>query len=359
MRIATVRLVAYRLPLRRPWVAAAVTLHERCGMLLAVTADDGITGWGDCAPLPSSGAGGHERAFAALARLARRLPGRDGAALLADCAAGELPELNLPEPRWALETALCDNAARRQGVSLARFLDAGETTAVAVNAALGALDEACGARAAAAVTQGFALGKLKVGVLGVDGVDEELARLHALHARIDGRLRLRLDANRAWSDAAARRFLTGIADLPIDAVEEPLADPTVARLAALQADQPFAIAVDESLPLLGADALLDAGAVRRLVVKPARLGGIAATGKLAQRARQAGVEIVLTSVVDSAIGVTAAAHLAAAVSPGLAHGFGTLAWLARDVAPTSPLIGGQWLLGAAPGLGLIPVGEFA
>lgn len=345
MRITAVRIQPYCLPLRRPWVAAAATLTERRGMLLGVTTADGFTGWGDCAPLPSSGAAGHARVFAALAACARRLASADF----------QIPDDAPPEVRWALETALNDIAARRQGVALARFLGAGGT-AIPLNAALGALDEQCAARAVAAVARGFTMGKIKVGVY---GVDEELARLHALCAQSGGRLRLRLDANRAWCEADARRFLTGVADLPIDAVEEPLAEPSLARLGALQAALPFAIAVDESLSALGAAALFAAGAVRRIVVKPARLGGIAATLKLAAAARQAGVEVVLTSVVDSAIGVMAAAHLAAAVAPDLAHGLATLEWLARDVAPTPAPTGGIWRLGDAPGLGLTPVDEFA
>ena len=85
-----------------------------------------------------------------------------------------------------------------------------------------------------------------------------------------------------------RHFLDAISDLPIDGVEEPLATPTVEALGRLQRGLAFPIAVDESLPALGADALLAAGAVRRLVVKPARLGGIAVTLRLAEKARAAG-----------------------------------------------------------------------
>ncbi len=332
--VLRLRLHPYRLPLRRPWVAASVTLTERRGWLIEATGEDGTTGWGDCAPLPSTGAAGCERAFAALSRLAGT-----GAALPGDP----------PEVRWALETAQFDLEARQHGVPLARLLGAGELT-VPVNAALGPLDAACAGRAAEAAAQGYRYGKIKVGI---DSVDRELARLRDLAERLDGRLRLRLDANRAWIAADARRFLTAVADLPIDGVEEPLAAPTCAALAALQADLPFALAADESLPVLGIDALLAANAVRRLVIKPARIGGIAATLALAETARRAGVDVVLTSVVDSAVGVAAAAHLAARLG-GPAHGLATGSWLAADVAPAPPIVAGRLRLPDAPGLGVIP-----
>lgn len=334
MRISEARIKPYRLPLRRPWLAASATLAERRGWLLEITADDGTVGWGDCAPLPSSGAAGEARCLAALQRLVVTLAADDNAP---------------PEVRWALETALYDIEAQQRGLPLARLLGA-TNLSVPVNAALGPLDAGCGERAIAAAGQGHGIGKIKVGV---ERVDVELARLRAVVAATGGRLRLRLDANRAWREADARRFLTAIGDLPIDGVEEPLADPTCEALARLQAALPFAIAVDESLPLLGADALLAACAARRFVLKPARIGGVLPTLTLAKRAQTAGVEVVITSVVDSAVGVVAAAHLAAAIG-GPAHGLATSAWLASDVATPPVIIDGHLVLPDTPGLGLTP-----
>jgi O-succinylbenzoate synthase len=306
----------YHLPLRWPWVAASVTVSERRGWLVEARHEEGTAGWGDCTVLPSA------------------------------------DEAGAAQMRWAIETALIDLEARRRGIPLARLLGA-RTLAVPVNAALGPLDDDCAKRAVAAAAQGFRIGKIKVGIA---PIEEELARLREVAAAAGGTLRLRLDANRAWSEADARYFLTAIADLPdlrVDGVEEPLAEPTCASLGALQAVLPFPIAVDESLPALGVAPLLSSRAVRRFVLKPARLGGVLPTLTLAQRARQAGIEVVLTSVVDSAIGVAAAAHLAAAIG-GPAHGLATSAWLATNVASPLPIVGGRMLLPDTPGLGLTP-----
>lgn len=323
----------YRLPLKRPWVAASTTLTERRGALLRLTDEDGLEGWGDCAPLPSGGP--VEPKIAALETFCRRLASADFS---------DLP----PEVRWAIETAQADIAARRAGIPLWRHLG-GTVEHIMVNAALGPLDDSCTEHARAALVQGFAIGKLKVGI---GNPNEELARLHALVDATEGRLRLRLDANRAWTQADAERFLSAITGLPIDAVEEPLAQPTLASLAALQEGLPYALAIDESLPQFGAEKLIEARAVRRLVLKPARLGGIAATQAIAAAAREAGIETVLTSVIDSAIGVTAAAHLAAALAPSLAHGLGTSAWLAADIALAPVVAAGRLQLPYGPGLGI-------
>lgn len=351
MRLTHIRLIPYCLPLKRPWVAAATTLTERRGLLVALTAAEGITGYGDCAPLPSSGEAGYARVSTALAALVRELAGRSAEQILEKVAAVPWPEV-----RWALETALCDCAAQSQGVPLMQYLGGQRQGGVLVNAALGALRADSAQQAAAALAAGFRCAKIKVGI---GRIEDELAALRAIQATTEGRLPLRLDANRAFNDADARRFLDGLAGLSIEAIEEPLARPTPERLAVLQASVPFAIAVDESLPELGLAPLIDAGAMRRLVIKPARIGSMAATQTLARQAQAAGIEVVLTSVVDSAVGVTAAAHLAAAISPQLAHGLATLEWLASDVAPAPPILDGRLCLGALPGLGLQLFNQFA
>jgi len=312
----TEKLHPYCLPLHRPWVASSATLHERRGWLIELISEDGFTGWGDCAPLPSSPSGSHHAS----------------------------------EMRWAQETARLDIEAQRRGIPLARLLGATHLS-IPVNAALGPLDTHCAQRAVLAVSQGFTVAKIKVGV---STLETELARLQALIDLTEGQLILRLDANGAWSADEARRFLTAIAPLPVEAIEEPLSTPSLHALAELQRISSCQIAVDESLSRLGFDSLIAAQAVRRLILKPARIGGMKATLALAQQAQATGMEVVITAGVDSAIGVTATAHLAAAVSTSIAHGLGTSPWLAKDVAPAPSLLNGKMTLSALPGLGIRP-----
>jgi o-succinylbenzoate synthase len=340
----------YELPLKQPWRAARAVLSTRRGLLIGLVGD-GQTGWGDCAPLPSSGEAGHAKAFAEVTLAARDLRG-----VSREFARQGLNAVESREARWALETALRDHSARICGLSLRRSLNPSASDVLAVNVALGPLDEGCAERAAAALKQGFSVAKIKVGLR---SVHDEAALLADIVARVGGGLRLRLDANRAWSEAEAERFCLGVADLPIDGLEEPLAEPTLDKLRLLQARAPFAIAIDESLFDLGPEAIFAARAVRRLVLKPARIGGYAATLALAEKAKATGMEVVVTSVVDSALGVAAAAQLAAAIDGGIAHGLATGSWLMRDVAPPLEIAEGVLRLSQGAGLGLVPTGDFA
>ncbi|HQU77929.1 MAG TPA: o-succinylbenzoate synthase [Azonexus sp.] len=320
MKVVAADWLPYCLPLRRPWQTSRGTLNERHGRLRRLTTDDGRTGWGDCAPLPEFGI--------------------DQAAVTA----------------FAEECATLDLAAQRAGLPLNAWLSGRAPLAsVAVNASFGPISTVDRNSLAQAAAAGFTVAKLKVGVA---PVADEIAALHWLAATLPPPLRLRLDANRAWPLAAARNFVAACAGLPIDGLEEPLADPDPARLASLQAAAAFPLAIDESTHLLDA-AFFRHPPVRRLIIKPARHGGLLASTELALRARASGLEVVVTSALESACGIATLAHLAAAVAPDAVHGLATADWLASDTGPSPPVADGRLQLPKGNGFGFAMEGSVA
>lgn len=334
-RIADARVIPYALALKRPWRTAAGEISRRCGCLVEVETGNGTRGFGDYAPLPlSDQKEGDDYGLAALADSLIGVTLRDA-----------LNRLGAAPAHAAMECALLDAQARLLGRPLRCLLDPAAAQAVEVNAVAEPEDVAVAAGA------GFRVVKLKVGR---GDPRDEAARLRALD--VPPGVRLRLDANRAWSWDAACAFVDAIAGLPIDSLEEPLADADAAKLEALQSRAGFDLALDESLAKLDVDAILARRCVRRLVLKPSGLGGLRACCALAKQARDAGLTCVVTTALESAVGVTAAVHLAAAAgSPGVAHGLATADWLAEDVAAAPRVVDGQMALGDAPGLGIEPV----
>jgi len=95
------------------------------------------------------------------------------------------------------------------------------------------------------------------------------------------------------------------------------------------------LALDESLTEVDLDKLWQRPPVKRLTIKPMVQGGLLPGLKLAQKAYKAGMDVIVTTTIDSAVGVWAATHLAAALGKkgeGLAHGLATSEWLVKDVA---------------------------
>lgn len=357
MLIRNACLHPYALPLRAEWKTAAGAFAIREGWLLHIETEDGRSGYGDCAPLPGpcahSGTETAAQAHAALDGYARWLPGHSVGEALQTLALHTLAlpgDITLaPAARCAIECALLDLAAQAAGVGLGHFLRGAPCAPeVAVNAALGGLDANSEDAVRKACADGFTVLKLKVGSA---PVDTDIAHLQRLAALLPADARLRLDANRAWSESDAARFLVACAGLPVEQLEEPLADPQPAALARLQAACAFPLALDESGPRDATDNFFAAPPLRRLVLKPPRLGGLRPALALAHAAGTAGIDCVVTSSLDSACGILAAAHLAAALGNKLAHGLATAGWLAEDTGTPPQPNRGRIALPAAPGLG--------
>ena len=99
--------------------------------------------------------------------------------------------------------------------------------------------------------------------------------------------------------------------------------------------------------------VLEQEAADVLILKPMVLGGLAAARGVAEAARARGVAVVVTSMIESAVGRTGALHLAASLGPtGHAHGVATGDLLARDLAPGPAFEEGAMAVPAGPGLGI-------
>jgi O-succinylbenzoate synthase len=179
--------------------------------------------------------------------------------------------------------------------------------------------------------------KVKVAERGQSLVDD-LARVAAARAALGPEGRVRIDANGAWNLDEAERALHALAEYDLEYAEQPCA--TVDELAELRrrlADWDIPIAADESVrkatdPL----AVARAGAADILVVKAQPLGGIRRALDIVD---QAGLPVVVSSALDTSVGLSLGVALAAAL-PELDFdcGLGTASLFTADVArvPLAP-----------------------
>jgi O-succinylbenzoate synthase len=172
---------------------------------------------------------------------------------------------------------------------------------------------------------------------------DDVARVDAVRALVPT---VRVDANGAWTveqavEAAAALTATG----PLEYLEQPCG--TVDELAQLRRRIDVPVAADESIRKAGDPlAVVRARAADIAVLKVAPLGGISA---LLEIAAQIDIPVVISSALDSAVGI-AVGLAAAAALPELSHacGLGTGRLFVEDVAD-------PWS-GSAPVDGYLPVG---
>ncbi len=345
--IVRAQLADYRLRLRRPWKTAKSHHTERLGWLVKLATADGAIGFGDCAPLAEMGT---ESPWLAIRRLRRGL--NDCLGLEPMAALEGLPDWrDAPAARCAMESALLDLLSQHAGLSLARWLNRSARNAVCVNAVIGALEGDVESRMQQALDAGFQVLKLKVGLR---PFPNELKKLDSLAALLPPGVAFRLDSNGSWNDNEAQQVIRALLGMPIESLEEPLRVADSQALRRLQTLVNWPIALDESLRTCNQEEFLQDAPVRRFVLKPMVLGGLLPAFKLAGRARSNGIECVVTTTVDSAVGVMATLHLAAALDSDVAHGLDTGTWLLEDVAAGPVSRAGQMTVDEAPGLGLQP-----
>jgi L-Ala-D/L-Glu epimerase len=339
----------FRLPLRVPLATAHGRRTAVEGLRLLLKDTSGGFGLGEVTPLPEFGTETFASAQEALASLRLGPAPRTVEALPL---AYSLPA-GAPATRAGVEMAFLDLLARQKGVALGRLLGASDVHAVEVNALLAQqTPHGASLEASAAVAAGFRTLKVKVGTA-PERLDTE--RLWAVRDAVGPTVRLRVDANGAWTEAEARVRLAPLVALGLEYVEQPVLPEDIAGLRRLRALLP--VAADEALGRKDAlAALLDGEegpAADVLVLKLPVLGGLLPALHLARRAQVLGVGAVVTSAMDGAVGRAAGAHLALALGGPLAHGLATGLLLLEDPGAV-PLVSGALALTDAPGLGIAP-----
>jgi len=338
---------SFSLPLESPLSTAAGDIEEREGFLVEYD-HRGETGLGEATPLPGwtepldACAAGLNSALAAGAN------DQHSEGLL------QLDASERPAARHGFATALVDADARADGVPLYRWFHDHHRGSVPVNATVGHGDpDETVAAVDDAVDAGFDCVKLKAGVA---PVETDLDRVRAVREAVGDDVTLRVDANGAWSREAAERALEGLHGMDVDYVEQPLPADDLEGLADLRGG-PVGVAVDETLAEQSMADVFDADAADVVVLKPMVLGGPGNAHTLALRARDEGVEPVVTTTIDAVVARTAAVHVAAAIPDISPCGLATADLLAADLGPDPTAVSdGRISVPQDPGLG-VDLGE--
>jgi L-Ala-D/L-Glu epimerase len=355
-RLHSLHTQAVSLPLASPLVTGAGIFHQRELLLLTASVEidgDRVTGFGEVAPL----AGWSNERLDASQRILASLEGPWSFDRVTDLVSVIPASAGRPLLHAGLELALLDALSRHAGQSLATTLmgDRGESVLhrIPVQFTLGACpsEETC-RRVGKAREQGFRVAKLKVGA---QNPTADLARIEQVLSTCPG-ISLRLDANGAWSLESALAMLHALPGDRVELVEQPVSPEFMTLLEAYDGRGPRVAADESCVAFTDASGLLDDGRVGALVIKPAVVGGLLAAQRLCERAMADGIQIIISNLMESAVGRLAAAQLAGAW-PQLSgpHGLATAGWFARDLAPAAERIENGYLdLPTGPGIGFEP-----
>jgi L-Ala-D/L-Glu epimerase len=307
--------------------------------LLVRIEHDGLEGLGEAAPARYYGES-RELAQAALDAWAPHL-GEDPFALEALETRLDAVLRGQSAARAALDTALHDWIGRRLGLPVWRLLGLDAATTPRSCVTLGMAPPAEMEEKLETVRD-FPFLKVKLGAPG------DVENLRLVRRRYAGRLQV--DANAAWSPADAVRVLREIEPLGIELVEQPVPREDLAGLRWVRERSGIPVFADES-----AHGLRDlgnlAGCVDGVNLKLMKTGGLRGMLRSIHAARALGFQVMLGSMVESSLALSAAAQLAPLADYLDLDGH----WLLAD----DPFVGapgerGVIALSERPGLGVEP-----
>ena len=284
----------WQLPMDAGVVLRERRLKTREGLYLCLS-DGNREGWGEISPLPGFSHETRDEAESALLAWVDRwlqgaetLPAMPSVAFGISCAQAELAG-NLPETADYRAAPLCTGDPDELVLQLAKM--SGEKVA-----------------------------KVKVGLY--EAVRDGMVVNLLLEAVPE--LQLRLDANRAWTPQKAQQFAKYVHPdhrTRIAFLEEPCR--TRADSLAFARDTGIAIAWDESLREADFALVAEAG-VKAVVIKPTLTGALEKVREQVRAAHALGMAAVISSSIESSLGLTQLARIAAWLTPQTIPGLDTL-----------------------------------
>lgn len=303
-----------------------------------LTDDDGLEGWGEADPSAYYG----ETADTVVAALARIGP------VVADAEAFALEEVEArlaaslrgnAAARCAVSAALHDLVGKRLGVPLWKLWGLDPAKAPRSSFTIG-LDAPAVMQAKVKEASQYPLLKIKV------GTPDDATVLRAVREVTDKPIRV--DANCGWSVKQCLRMLPLLSEYGVELIEQPLAPEDLDGLALVRRESPIPVIADESCRT-AEDIPRLAGRVDGINIKLAKCGSLREALRMIAVARAHHMLVMVGCMIESSLGITAAAHFTPLLDYADLDG---AALLKSDPFTGASIAGGQVTLPIAPGLGV-------
>ena len=312
MKISRIQLAMLRVPLKTPFKTALRTVEAVEDVVVIITTDTGHVGYGEAPATAVITGDTHGSIIEAIRRvIGPRIIGQEVANLnrLTRLVQGAME--NNFSAKAAVEIALYDLWGQLYDAPLYKLLGGGDpvvTTDITIS--VDYIDKMV-ADSLAAVDRGFESLKIMVGKdMGVD-----IERVKAIHAAVEGRALLRLDANQGWTAKQAVTAMHALEDagVHLELLEQPVRAKDIEGLKYVTERVNAPVMADESVfgPAEVID-LIKRRAADIINIKLMKTGGLSNAIRIADIASLYGVECMIGCMIESSISVAAAVHLAVA-----------------------------------------------
>lgn len=306
----------YSLIFRKPGGTSRGVLHTKDTYIIRLS-QDGKTAWGECNRFAGLSWDDRPEYEEKLKEICSRLPEE------MDRLLDELSDW--PSIRFGVETALLDwKNGGNQEIFPQVIGNDGFTISINGLIWMGPHDDMM-EQVKAKLSEGYTSIKLKIGAI---DFTSELDLIRYIRRQFsEDEVELRLDANGAFNYKEAREKLDRMAEYHIHYIEQPIRAGQWQEMARLVEDSPVRIALDEELIGINDPAkqkeLMNTISPKILILKPALIGGFAASNAWTALVESIGGYRIITSALESNIGLNAIAQYTAQKPSPHAHGLGT------------------------------------
>ena len=353
MIIEQMRVKPYHFPFRIPFSSANRNLRHRRGFYVQLRSAEGISGLGEAAPLPGFTWESFDDVRMELSALQELISKKHPTAQISGASGirHDFLEESSPTVRFALESTLFDIFALEKNVPLNRVFSEYPSSTLSVNAAVGLMDKTQSLETIRKyIREGYTTFKLKIGR---SNFREDVEIIQSLVDLMPENCHLRLDANQQWTYNEAVSNITALSNFPVEYLEQPIPSADIDSLKMLTDQKLVPIAADEAADTIESiQRIFDTRAADYLILKPAFLG-VTPTIRAIELAKNSGIKVVLTSGLDTIVGISVTAHIASAFLPEMTHGLATGTLLEYSWSePIHTIDNGRLHLSDAPGIGL-------
>ncbi|CAG9619276.1 dipeptide epimerase [Sutcliffiella rhizosphaerae] len=319
-------------PLTKPFKTALRTVYEAEAVIVKLMCDNGITGWGEAPPTHVITGDSLESMEYVIQHIMKPLFMNQNL-LNYEPLLQQLHKaiIRNSSAKAAVDMAIYDCLAQHSKLPLYQYLGGARSEletdyTVSVNS-----PKEMGEDALFYLEQGFNVLKIKVGK---DTINTDIERIREIRDRVGSKVKIRLDANQGWTAKDAIRGIRKMEDLGLDIelVEQPVIAHDIVGLKQVtdQVDTP--IMADESIfTTEQAIQVLKTRSADLINIKLMKAGGIFQAEKINSIAEAFGVECMVGSMIETRLGITAAAHFAASKQNITRFDFDAPLMLAKDI----------------------------
>ncbi len=293
------------MPLHTPFAISRETTEVTANWFVTVVLEDGTEGWGEVAPSPSL-MGETMASSGRVLESLRRLIGRTLPSLLTEENLNELAE-GQRAVRGGLEMALLDALGKCQRIALWRFFG-GSHSQLETDVTIPILPPE-GVRALTERFRSLGFRRFKIKLSG--DLDQDYERIMTVSRQAPG-CSVQLDANQAYRPETALSLIQRLeeGDVCVLLFEQPVEKDDWDGMAWLTQRSQVPIIADESVTSFDeARRLIEMGAADGINIKVMKTG-FTESLQIIEQAKSAGLLLMIGAMVETELGLTAAAHLA-------------------------------------------------